>query len=375
MLRSAAKNRPLGRAAAFASGCLALASCQRPTPPLAATEALPHNRYVIGTPAPWTPAALAPDELGTSVTARRAAGWSVVARAMQPVPILDPRSGRPLTDAASGEPLTLPTWQTWYELSEFRAIFQDYYWRKLSAAQRRDLVADPVLADQVLREFPRTPLEERWRTPAPGETLSPFERLLPQLASEPSLRSLNGVSGQGYTLFSPSLIRHYLLHYASVYRCHGSPAPGEVTGTSADFATCFGEAFPPDAVAIKATWARESDGVAEFDTSARGLAQLMTPHAQGGDEQSWTPLAGLRHPAADEAYTASTFLDDRRTATYRLTGLHIATKEIPDWLWVTLWWSPTPDTDFGEDRPSSLPPVGRTTRCASSRISTSVIRA
>src|SRR5690606_18807082 len=39
---------------------------------------------------------------------------------------------------------------------------------------------------------------------------------------------------------------------------------------------------------------------------------------------------------------------------YVLTGMHIVAKEVPDWLWISLWWSPEPQMDFGADRPSDL---------------------
>ena len=39
---------------------------------------------------------------------------------------------------------------------------------------------------------------------------------------------------------------------------------------------------------------------------------------------------------------------------YRLAGLHIMTKELRHWLWITLWWSDRPDEDFGADRPASF---------------------
>ena len=40
--------------------------------------------------------------------------------------------------------------------------------------------------------------------------------------------------------------------------------------------------------------------------------------------------------------------------TYRLVGLHIMTKELRHWIWITLWWSDTPDLDFGADRPADF---------------------
>ena len=29
-------------------------------------------------------------------------------------------------------------------------------------------------------------------------------------------------------------------------------------------------------------------------------------------------------------------------------------KELDHWLWITLWWSPDPDSDFGADRPAAI---------------------
>jgi hypothetical protein len=34
------------------------------------------------------------------------------------------------------------------------------------------------------------------------------------------------------------------------------------------------------------------------------------------------------------------------------------TKELDHWLWITLWWSETPNEDFGADRPKSIAGLG-----------------
>jgi hypothetical protein len=43
---------------------------------------------------------------------------------------------------------------------------------------------------------------------------------------------------------------------------------------------------------------------------------------------------------------------------YRLSGLHLMTRELDHWLWITLWWSPEPDGDFGADRPAAIDALG-----------------
>jgi hypothetical protein len=37
-----------------------------------------------------------------------------------------------------------------------------------------------------------------------------------------------------------------------------------------------------------------------------------------------------------------------------MPALHIMTKELDHWMWITLWWSNSPDSDFGADRPASI---------------------
>ena len=170
------------------------------------------------------------------------------------------------------------------------------------------------------------------------------------------MRAVNGVSLKGYTLFSPSLVRHYLMHYGALAKCTGTPA-SQTVSTSDDpqgFATCLGQPFPNDAVAIKATYDDPDVGVATFDTSAQGLQTMMVK-----DARSWSALpVPLVNLTPDLSYTASTFLDDHKTRTFHLTGMHIITKEIPNWMWVSLWWSPTPNQDFGGDRPDSVTRLG-----------------
>jgi hypothetical protein len=41
-----------------------------------------------------------------------------------------------------------------------------------------------------------------------------------------------------------------------------------------------------------------------------------------------------------------------------MPALHLVTKELREWLWITIWYSPEPDTDFGADRPASIAKLG-----------------
>lgn len=117
------------------------------------------------------------------------------------------------------------------------------------------------------------------------------------------------------------------------------------------WAACLDGAFPIDAVLVKADWRRAELGITVpvFDTSARALTAVMA-----SPEPTWVPI-GEADPGPSEIYSATLPNGNK----YRLAGLHLMTKELDHWLWITLWWSPDPDTDFGADRPASLGGVWR----------------
>lgn len=113
------------------------------------------------------------------------------------------------------------------------------------------------------------------------------------------------------------------------------------------WATCVDGPFPVDAVVIKADWRRAQFEMKlpVFDTSAASLASRLTDGTL-----SWDVPDGEADPGADAIYTIGL----EAGPVYRLAGLHIMTKELDHWQWITLWWSDTPDQDFGADRPPSI---------------------
>jgi hypothetical protein len=66
-------------------------------------------------------------------------------------------------------------------------------------------------------------------------------------------------------------------------------------------------------------------------------------------DATWNPGPGADPQPAD-IYTVQLPTGAR----FRLPALHVMTKELDHWIWITLWWSPQPDTDFGADRPAAL---------------------
>ncbi|MEZ4366402.1 MAG: hypothetical protein R2939_08955 [Kofleriaceae bacterium] len=112
--------------------------------------------------------------------------------------------------------------------------------------------------------------------------------------------------------------------------------------------TCLAGQFPADAVVIKADWRRVifDDQIPIYDTSGPRMAVRLRPDGSF----DWGPGDGSANPGPSEIYTVQL----SSGAVYRLAGLHIMTKELTHWMWITLWWSPEPDTDFGADRPAAI---------------------
>lgn len=112
------------------------------------------------------------------------------------------------------------------------------------------------------------------------------------------------------------------------------------------WAACLDGAFPLDAVIVKADWRRAELAITvpRFDTSAATLAAN-----RAAVEPTWTPI-GEADPGPADIYSATLPNGNK----YRLAALHVMTKELDHWLWITLWWSDDPASDFGADRPAAL---------------------
>jgi hypothetical protein len=114
------------------------------------------------------------------------------------------------------------------------------------------------------------------------------------------------------------------------------------------WAPCLKDAFPRSAVVVKADWRRAEFGLTlpTYDTSGAKLASRL-----GSGDVSWTTPDRETNPGPDAIHT----LKLPNGNIFRLAALHIMTKELDHWVWVTLWWSDQPDEDFGADRPATLP--------------------
>jgi hypothetical protein len=148
--------------------------------------------------------------------------------------------------------------------------------------------------------------------------------------------------------------------YVAVFGATASTVSVHVAYTTQDVAdpACLDGEMPRDAVLVKADWHRVLDGepLPVFDTSAPRLSQRLAADATWTDD-------GAANPDASSIYTVTLPTGQ----VFRMPALHIMSKELDHWLWITLWWSQQPDTDFGADRPAALAGVWRNYKmCVSS---------
>jgi hypothetical protein len=333
-----ALNAPNG--ALTASDCAALGSTQ------AALSVV--DRSLVGSPAAYLPDLTLGSreaELARSQHLRREAAWQVVERVLTPVQI-----PQPLISVAAQA--SLPAWQTWDAKDDLTRIF-------------RHLYPELTPEEQAARtHFSGNALDAAWLWNNGAIAEYPdwtFERLAQYQEAIDQTTELAGLAGIYRVAYGPAASRHLLASYPEILACNAQPidAPLEpplaepVTGacpSATPSPVCLSGAFPEAAVVVKANWRRAGVGAAlpVFDTSAEALARRLS--ADG--KFAWGAADAEADPGASDIYT----LQLPNQNVFRLAALHIMTKELAHWVWITLWWSPEPDHDFGADRPATLPP-------------------
>ena len=121
----------------------------------------------------------------------------------------------------------------------------------------------------------------------------------------------------------------------------------ELSAPVLEWASCLSDPFPLASATVSIEW-RRADGLSlsVYDTSAAALARLR-------ESPTWAP-SGEVEPAPGSIYTVTV----PAGPTYRLAAMHIRTRELDHWVYVTLWWSPEPDEDFGADRTPAVRALG-----------------
>ena len=299
-------------------------------------------------------------DLQTNIAQRRAEGWAILQRALDPVPLLG--LAERVEDAEDlmlpeGEVPTVPRFQTWYGVDDFKRMFQGLYETqnrpdriRREAFSEEDLDEAEVANANAVDRSSRWPLERFLRY---VNQLGVCEEGLPEDECARRLQSnfSGSAAGNVRITYAPATIRHLLENYGSILDCMEELDSADLAAAPVDqanFTFCYEREMPVDAVLVKAQWVRVlGRGMPVYDTDAESLGEILSESNSG----TW-PEDGHRsaEPSDDDIVTIRL----RSGATYRLAGLHVMTKELRHWTWVTMWWSDTPNTDFGEDRPESF---------------------
>jgi hypothetical protein len=232
---------------------------------------------------------------------RRDVAWKTVQKVVAPVAI----AGKPYAK--------LPRFQTWYTSDDFLPMF-DRLFGALTDSEKR---AHAPFSERAISEvFP-------WNaTRAPSLASFTEERLEARKRELATDRGLRSLGKDARTLMSPAYVAHLFRSYGEVLAC-------DPEAKSTEFAPCLAGEFPIDAVAVKARWIRGDEPMPVYDSSS--LAK-----------DTFDP-AGDRTADPDDARIYTMQLSE--DTSMRLAALHVATKELRDWLWITLFWSDTPDPD------------------------------
>jgi hypothetical protein len=274
-----------------------------------------------------------------SKRARRELGWHVLAKALQPVPI---------AANAKVQGRSLPLFRTWLGGDEFERMF---------AKMAGDLGKERRLARDTPRPAEVDALFD-WNATSlgPNSESEYFDRV----AHITTQKDADGLGGNARVAYSPGYIKQYLTDYPAMAACNlEALSLASKPVSESNFTTCFSKEFPSDAAVIKASWRRNDEmvsaGLPVVDTSAPSLEKRVRGDL---DEGGWNLRSRPLQPAGpDEAYTVR--LSDE--SGYSLVGLHLMTKELRHWVWVTAWWSPDADadSDFGADRPPAFQALGK----------------
>lgn len=282
-------------------------------------------------------------ELRGSMAKRRQVAWDAVARVLQPVK--GTAIAKTSTGAVEKKSIELPAFRTWYGRDDYERLFGKLY-GEMGGTRRR--ARTPFSAAEIAAAI-------KWNATSGGSWAE--EDYLARIRKLTDAASVQGLGGNGRVSYSPGYVTHFLNNYSAVYNC--IPKLPSITETTpppspTNFSQCYNAEFPADAAVMKASWWRVGPdlGLPVVDTSAAALkAKLAGTSAKGAWDIDSRPQ---QKPDASKVYTVK--MTDGTS--WRLPGIHFITKELRDWMWITLWWSPNPNEDFGADRPDKIKALG-----------------
>ncbi|MGH1542177.1 MAG: hypothetical protein ACRBHB_17245 [Arenicella sp.] len=309
-----------------------------------AGEASPEGRLLIGRGEDYVPINEDPQELfkklKTSVKYRRDTAWSVVEDMLKPIPL-----------EIDGKKVDVPIWHTWYEGAFKKEDSEVFTKLKLFYAELNGCDADPGCDDSKEEIAKRVMGDSVTKNFARQLTAKNFTQKLRQTVAAGSNENTEETLGQGFTIFSPSFVEHVLTQSDDIASCAIDIPAGQAPPSDDQFSPCIKE-FPRSAVMVKTAWEEiTNDGVNNHATDGNTVKSVMTANGEG----TWLKdNFDKTVPATNKIYTVETN-DSKR---YGLTAIHFSTKDTREWLWISLWWHPNADNDFGQDRPTSITQAG-----------------
>jgi len=315
----------------------AVLSAQKP-----AVLATPGGRLQIGRGKDYVPSTVDAqvlfNDLEGSMKKRRDFAWKVVEQVLQPVRLK-------LLDGVTE--VDVPLWQTWYEgrpsgaagNREIDKVFELYF-RKLKPVLAANPNADvgPVITDTI-KEFSTRDMSSSLSDDNLSSTLHQFA----------GAAEAGPLVGQGTTMFSPSFVEHALKEARKIDECRSNAATADTDPPSpTQFSFCV-EEFPRSAVMIKTSWRPLANRIPQHDTGAAAMTKVINEGTWPGPGRAdmQPPLVNVDR---SQIYTNIT----SQGTEWALTGIHFVTKDVREWVWVSLWWDPDAKKDFGADRPASI---------------------
>jgi hypothetical protein len=306
-------------------------------------EVRPVERAIIGAARPYVADKTLDgkkDKLDASQKARREVAWKSIAKVLKDGRIAD-------SDVkVDSKRAKLPAFRTWYQKDDYERMFAKLY--ESHGAEAR----------KARRPFTEAQIDAALEANATDRGSWADDAFEERLQAIDTKAAAQGLGGNARVSYSTGAVRHMMKSWAPLTRC----ARGEVTDdplaepkSPTLFSTCVDEEFPKDAAVIKAAWLRADFGgkVPVRSSSAEALTARMAGQV---DEGGWGKGDPVNEQAPDESSIYSVKMADG--ASFRMPALHLITKELREWLWITIWWSPEPDTDFGADRPAAITQLG-----------------
>lgn len=231
----------------------------------------------------------------------------------------------------------IPRFMTWYSPEDANRLFA-FGLESLSAEEKSAgtrLTEDQWTTSQLnlqneVRTLP-TPVQNKW---------AKFFSTNSELTSEVLL----GASGLPRVMFNAELISAVAKNYKDLQDCY----PDQVKPLSnVAYKSCFPSTLPSSSILVKTNWLNSEAGFRKYATDSESLKTIMS-----NENMSWD---NLKQSSETPANIVKATMSGK---TFVLGGMHIVSREFEDWIWVSAWWSDSPDSDFGEDRPDEIQKLG-----------------